>query len=270
MNRLVVGMQRLSRSLSVVSSSGIILLLLLLPLLLTAGPVVVSYAQTDARYVPETGHFIRGVFRHFWETEGGLDTFGYPLTEEYVSHETGRITQYFERARFELVEQGGQYRVELGNLGLEVTAGRVFPTAALVQDTAQRRYLSQTRHIIQYGFKEIWETHGSERIFGYPISEELEEMTDDGRMRTVQYFERVRFEYWPEFPPGERVVFSALGRFLAPPALMTPLPPGAAPGTLPPAPPGAAPSTPPPVQPAAPPPAEQPLPEIQKVLFDAD
>ncbi|NJN65786.1 MAG: hypothetical protein HC884_03265 [Chloroflexaceae bacterium] len=206
-------------------------------------------AQTDTRYFAETGHFLRGAFRYFWETNGGplgsIHTFGYPITEEYWSGTTGRITQYFERARFELVERDGQYGVELGNLGAEATAGRTFETFAPIEPTTQRRFIPQTQHIIQYGFKEIWETHGAERIFGWPISDEIMEVTGDGQMRTVQYFERVRFEYWPEFLPGERVVLTALGRFLAPPELLPPLPPDAAPGSTPSAPQ-------PPAQPAQP------------------
>ncbi|HEU5424150.1 MAG TPA: murein L,D-transpeptidase, partial [Nitrolancea sp.] len=37
-------------------------------------------------------------------------------------------------------------------------------------------------------------------VFGYPISEEFQEQNPaDGKMYTVQYFERARFEYHPEF-----------------------------------------------------------------------
>src|SRR5690348_6343085 len=40
-------------------------------------------AQSDLRYFSESGHFLRGAFRQFWERNGGVGTFGYPLTEEY-------------------------------------------------------------------------------------------------------------------------------------------------------------------------------------------
>jgi hypothetical protein len=180
-------------------------------------------AQGDARFFPETGHYLRGSFRTFWETNGGIYLFGYPITEEYVSPGTGNLTQYFERARFEMRVLNGQPYIELGKLGLEITAGRSFPKAQPIQNTAQRRYIPQTQYIIQYGFKQIWETHGAERIFGLPISNELEEVMPDGRMRTVQYFERARFEYWPEYAEGQRVVLSALGRMLAPPERTTPV-----------------------------------------------
>lgn len=186
-------------------------------------------AQTDVRYFPETGHYLRGVFRSFWEGNGSSEIFGFPITEEYIAPGTGRVTQYFERARFELSERNGQAYVELGRLGVEVTQNRVFPKVPPIENTAQRRYIPETGHIIQYGFKEIWETRGGERIFGFPISEEIDEVLEDGQWHTVQYFERTRFEYWPNRPPGRRVLFSNLGRILAPPELLPPLPPNAPP-----------------------------------------
>jgi hypothetical protein len=173
----------------------------------------VALAQTEPRTFPETGYSIRGAFRVFWENNGALANFGFPITEEYTGP-NGRTTQYFERARFELNAQGG---VELGKLGVEITEGRIFPKVPPIEDTPDRRYIPQTQHIIQYGFKTIWETRGAERIFGYPISEEIDEVLENGEWHTVQYFENVRFEYWPEFPPGERVLISLLGRKLVPP-----------------------------------------------------
>jgi len=43
-------------------------------------------------------------------------------------------------------------------------------------------------------------------VFGYPLTEEIQE---DGR--TVQYFERSVFEYWPENPPEYTVLLRRLG-----------------------------------------------------------
>jgi hypothetical protein len=57
------------------------------------------------RYFTETSHTLSGRFRRFWEKRGGLATFGFPISEpfEEASPTDGqvRITQYFERARFE-------------------------------------------------------------------------------------------------------------------------------------------------------------------------
>jgi hypothetical protein len=191
-------------------------------------------AQGYARYFPETGHYAGGFFLFFWETHGNTEVFGLPITEAYVSPTTGRTTQYFERARFELTELDGRPYVALGRLGAEWTEGRTFRTTPPVADCTYWHYFPQTQHIVQYGFKEIWETRGGERIFGLPLSEEIGEMLPDGTHRTVQYFERARFEYRPEYPPGKRVFLANLGRRMAPLELQVPLPPTAPPGTLPP------------------------------------
>ena len=58
-------------------------------------------AATEVLYVGATGHYVRGVFRDFWDKNGGLANFGYPITEEYIDPQTNRVYQYFERARFE-------------------------------------------------------------------------------------------------------------------------------------------------------------------------
>ena len=83
-------------------------------------------AQTSVRYFSQTGHYLRGAFRAFWERSGGVAIFGYPITEEYYRRSDGRIVQYFERARFELTVRGNQAIVELGLLGREVTHDRDF------------------------------------------------------------------------------------------------------------------------------------------------
>ncbi len=200
----------------------LVVLIVLAALVATALPG--ARAQTEVRYFPETGHTLRGQFRAFWEANGALANFGFPITEEY-SGPNGRTTQYFERARFELNEVGGRAVVELGLLGIEVTEGRIFPKVPPIENTADQRYIPETQHIIQYGFKEIWETRGDVRIFGFPISEEIDEVLEDGEWHTVQYFERARFEYWPNFPPGQRVLISNLGRRLAPSDRVIPVPP---------------------------------------------
>lgn len=71
-----------------------------------------------ARYFPETGHNLNGEFRAYWEANGGLMQFGYPITEEFT--EDGRTVQYTERQRLELhPENAPAYRVLLGLLGTE-------------------------------------------------------------------------------------------------------------------------------------------------------
>ncbi|MBX6342467.1 MAG: murein L,D-transpeptidase, partial [Thermomicrobiaceae bacterium] len=74
-------------------------------------------------YFSQTGHHVSGAFLRFWWFRGGLDTFGFPLTEQLT--ENGLTVQYFERARFEYhPENPDNFKVLLGLVGREVTRGR--------------------------------------------------------------------------------------------------------------------------------------------------
>jgi LPXTG-site transpeptidase (sortase) family protein len=73
-------------------------------------------------YVSESRHTLRNSFRQFWHANGGLRTFGFPLSEEFweINQQDGRgyVVQYFERARLEwhpALPTGDQ--VQLGQLG---------------------------------------------------------------------------------------------------------------------------------------------------------
>lgn len=95
---------------------GAVLLALLLTLA-AIGPRNVA-AQSSSCF-PETGFCIGGRFAQYWQQNGGLAVFGYPLSNELT--EAQRIVQYFERQRFELhTENIAPYGVLLGLLGEEV------------------------------------------------------------------------------------------------------------------------------------------------------
>jgi hypothetical protein len=185
-------------------------------------------AATAVTYVSATGHYMRGAFRDFWDKNGGIANFGYPLTEEYFDPKTNRVYQYYERARFERAQPESTL-VQLGLLGREVIGDRVFAPAQPITNSKQRRYFPETKHIVQYGFKDTWDSRGGLKIFGLPLSDEVEEQLADGKVHTVQYFERARFEYWSDQPAGQRVLLSLLGRQLAPKELTAPLAPNAPP-----------------------------------------
>ena len=70
------------------------------------------------RYFPETGHSVHFGFLQFWETQGGLERFGYPISQEVVEH--GRTVQHFQRVRLEWVAEApsGQ-QVQIGKVGSE-------------------------------------------------------------------------------------------------------------------------------------------------------
>ena len=83
-----------------------------------------------ATFFPATGHNLSGRFLAYWEANGGLAQFGYPITEERYDGLTTTsggsccVTQYFERARFEYHPEyaGTPYEVLLGQFGRQILA----------------------------------------------------------------------------------------------------------------------------------------------------
>jgi hypothetical protein len=60
-------------------------------------------------------------------------------------------------------------------------------------------FFAETGHALASGFKTFWERGGGLPVFGFPLTEEFEQRNaDTGRLHTVQFFERQRFEYHPE------------------------------------------------------------------------
>ena len=99
-----------------------ILLVISTTLLLALVPATPSISAADELCFPETGQCISGRFRAFWEQNGGLLVFGFPLTaaSNEVNPDTGQehLTQLFERIRFEH-HPGNEapYDILLGRLG---------------------------------------------------------------------------------------------------------------------------------------------------------
>lgn len=78
-------------------------------------------------------------------------------------------------------------------------------------DTATRVYFAETGHTLQGPFYDYWKRYGGLGLFGYPLSEEYQEVSaTDGKVYTVQYFERQTFEYHPEFAGTPNVVLLGL------------------------------------------------------------
>ena len=78
----------------------------------------------DGLYFTATGHYVPGRFFAFWNANGGLRQFGYPLSEAFEETlEDGRVyrVQYFERARFEYhPEHAPPSDVLLGQFGRRI------------------------------------------------------------------------------------------------------------------------------------------------------
>ncbi len=83
--------------------------------------------RADATFFAETGHNVEGRFLSYWQQQGDLDQFGYPLTEAITETIGGKpyTVQYFERVRLEYhPENGAPFDVLLGQFGRQILAGQ--------------------------------------------------------------------------------------------------------------------------------------------------
>lgn len=168
-------------------------------------------------YVSETGQYLHGTFRVYYETHGGVEIFGLPVTP--IISVGGLRVQYFERARFEVpVGHDEQNTVTLGRLGaaaveaLDAEARANPPFAGIVESAipAGAQYFSATQHSLKGDFANFWQANGGLAVFGYPLSEEFYQEID-GVVLRVQYFERARMEA-RLVDNGVRITLGLLGR----------------------------------------------------------
>lgn len=207
-----------------------LLLVLLFPL------ATAAHAQSDERCFDETLFCISGRFREYWEQNGGLAVFGYPLTpaEEQVNADDGQtyLTQLFERQRFELhPENRRPYDVLLGRLGINYLEARGINWHGEPKGIPQDECLwfEETQHSVcdqelGIGFMTYWQSNGLEfdgspgfsyaeslALFGMPLTEARMETNIDGVEVLTQVFERARFEWHPDEPDAFKVLLGLLG-----------------------------------------------------------
>jgi hypothetical protein len=131
-------------------------------------------------YFAETGHNLGGRFLAYWQANGGLAQFGYPISEVRYDNIDGQgyETQFFERARFEYHPEnaGTPYEVQLGQFGR-----RIMSENALLGDDFARLFLTDERVQVK---------------LGAPVSAA---MRSNG---ATQPFEYGRMLYASEAPPG--------------------------------------------------------------------
>lgn len=76
---------------------------------------------------------------------------------------------------------------------------------------ADGHYFSATGYYVGGAFFQFWSEYGALPIFGLPLSNEQPGPCEDGATRTIQWFERARFEYHPEEAAGYTVLVTRLG-----------------------------------------------------------
>lgn len=145
-------------------------------------------------YARPTGHTIPANFRPLWQSLGGADGLGWPLSE--VQPTATGTEQWFQYGRIygnvigqpalaTVGREGARFRSVMTDLAF---APKPPPLPGLSLPNAQ--YVPATGHIAANGFFSLWT--GRQNLLGAPISEEF---TENGAL--VQYFENGRLEVDP-------------------------------------------------------------------------
>lgn len=206
--------------------------LVVLGMCLAIVPVSSLFAQSDQRCFPETGQCISGRIRQYWEQNGGLPVFGYPIgpQQQQLVEGTALQVQWFERNRLELhPENQPPYDVLLGRLGVDRLEQQsrdwnTFPKIGGAPGDLCY-YAPTTGHAVCSDFFLYFRQHGlnidgrsgyslaeSIALFGLPVSEPQQEVNAaDGKTYLTQWFERARMELHPENQPPYNVLLGLLG-----------------------------------------------------------
>jgi hypothetical protein len=225
---------------------------LLLALLFVLSPMPNATAQTNERCFSETGFCMTGRIRAFWEANGGLAVFGFPIGPQESLNIEGQTVQgqWFERNRLELhPENAAPYDVLIGRLGVDRLAqqGRdwfAFSKSGALPDC---RFFAETGQSVCGSILRTWRASGLEldgraglneaenlALFGLPISPVMTESLN-GVEYQVQWFERARFELHPNNQPPFDVLLGLLGNEIRTTPAPAPAPPTPACPSLPPA-----------------------------------
>ncbi len=179
--------------------------------LLGGGLILRAQAQRgeNGQYFADTGHSINGEFWKYYQGfPNAVVIFGSPITEQYTDNQTGRLIQYFQRVRFEYYpENPAGQRVILSALGPLVYAHTPPSSTIDTFNPIGCRNFAETGFSLCYAFLEFFDQNGGEAVFGRPISPFV--FYND---RIVQYFERARMDWYPEYPEGQKVMLAQLGR----------------------------------------------------------
>jgi N-acetylmuramoyl-L-alanine amidase len=166
--------------------------------------------------LPPTTYPVDGAFASFWSQNGGLARFGLPLSPAVVDPASNSLTvQYFERARFEVhPEAPPAYLVQLTLLGAAALGDRPERAAPPEPCPGDCTPFAATGHTLRDTFRRYWLAGGGLPVFGYPLTEQFHEVNAaDGGDYVVQYFERARFEWHPEYAgTAYEVLLGLLGR----------------------------------------------------------
>ena len=186
-------------------------------------------SQAATRCFAETGQCIDGQIQTFWQNQGGISIFGFPIAASTTTIVDGHtvVAQLFERQRIEYhAHNFAPYDMLLGRVGADALTAqgrdwRTFPQSGIVPNC---RYFAATNQSVCGAILQRWLSTGIEfdgkpgfsdeerlALNGIPLSGLVSETLSDGLSYQVQWFERTRIELHPENRPPYNILNGLLG-----------------------------------------------------------
>ena len=170
-----------------------------------------THAATQTCFA-ETTYCIDSTFAQFWQKQGGLAVFGYPIAPASTQFIEGIpiFAQYFERTRLEVhVDSSGRSQITLGRIGAELRGQIEYQGAP---GDASCLFFAQTNQSVCEPFRAMYLRYGLETngkrglqfaeslaLFGVPISAPQRISMPDGEY-VSQWFERAQMRYHVDTP----------------------------------------------------------------------
>jgi hypothetical protein len=175
----------------------------------------VPRAEPGCAYFAVTGHQVCEPFLSYWKRRGGLELFGYPITERITEQIEGQIypVQYFERRRMEFHAElvGTRDQLLLGLLGTSlaerdscVALDQRFEPTAYAYRSLLGCPRAPSRELVgndRLGLRDVpMATERFERGMMLWVRQFANDVTSDGSIFVIQPVPNVETLRWQQFP----------------------------------------------------------------------
>lgn len=165
-------------------------------------------AQTPtSEFIGNPGQWVSGDFLRYYHSSRHPELmFGSPIIAEFIDPASNHHVQYFEKARFDLIESDQGSLVISAPLGELTYQPGVNATAGIGFDPSVCHRFANS-FAVCYAFWQFYQNENGALFLGQPLADT--EIKPGGNF--IQYFENGVLEWHPEKASGERVNLAPLG-----------------------------------------------------------
>jgi hypothetical protein len=166
-----------------------------------------SAQDVESEFIGDPGKWVSGAFLTYYHSAKNPEIlFGNPLSVEFTDPISQQQVQYFEKARFDLIETSEGPRVSSAPLGELLYRETDFKETGIGNDPSVCHRFKNGKESC-YGFWQFYQAQDGAEFLGQPLSNTV--INQEGFL--VQYFEEGLLVWHPEKKSGERVTVADLG-----------------------------------------------------------